>query len=183
MKKLASCGLVVLISLVALSLPTRADSAARFAVNVDRKVLFSGEQLTATATSRVDCDWILEWNGERRYEATRRLRATFTAPVVTKLTKIPLKGRCFYAATGSADKAPAARGGSSQRVLVRVPPSWTTTVIVTVLPAGGAVNPPETGGGELPDTGGPDRWLLLLGLGAVLAGSVVVRSSARRATD
>jgi len=182
MKKLASCGLVVLISLLALAFPARADSAAQFALKVDRKVLFSDEQFTATATSKIDCDWILEWNGERKHADTRRLSATFTAPTVTRVTKIPLKGRCFYAppAQPKPGRAAAVRGGASQRIQVTVPPSWTRTIVITVLPAGSAVNPPDDGGSELPDTGGPDRWLLIVGLGAVLAGAVTVREAARR---
>ncbi len=186
MKKLASCFLIVLVGVLALSFPAQADSASRFALKVDRKVLFSGERFTATGTSRTDCDWVLEWNGERRTGDPRRVTATFTAPSVTRLTKIPLKARCFYAAPAPPRSTgpTGVRGGVSQRLTVTVPPSWTKTITITVLPTGSAVSPPGGNGngtgGVLPNTGGPQHWPLALGLGAVLLGSLVVRRAARQ---
>jgi hypothetical protein len=191
MKKRAAFGCVVLIAAlgsVGFATAAQADPDARFELTVDRHVVHGGEQFTATATANVGCDWVLEWNGDRRVKATRVLVATYTAPPVSRITRIPLHSTCFYdppsAQRSSArDTSPAAWDhATTQRLTVTVPPSWRRTIVITVLPRGSAVSPPDIGGGltnggGLANTGGPMLWLLLVGLGSVLTGAVAVRTS------
>lgn len=198
MKTFASFGLVVVLAVLG-SLgfaPTaQADPPPKAKLSVSRHVLYSDQKFTATATANTTCDWVLEWNGDRRHQVATTLTATYTAPRVTRVTKIPLRGTCFPRQPSApprearAPKAAAAGSGASQRLTVIVPNSWKHTITITVLPPGSAVSPPDDGngtppnnGGELPDTGGPALWLLVAGLWAVLAGAVAVRSSPRRAT-
>ena len=86
---------------------------------------------------------------------------------------------------GSATPRPPSRTGSSasQQIFVKVPVSQQATVVITVLPPGGVVSPPHQGHGHghghgghggLPNTGGPDLWKLLVGLGSAVLGAVLV---------
>jgi LPXTG-motif cell wall-anchored protein len=104
--------------------------------------------------------------------------------------RIPVKARCFPVRTASrtlqsGSQAATKPTGLPQRITVTVPPSATVTVVVTVLPAGGAAAPPNGGSlpptNGLPPTGGPSRWLVLAGLGCLLAGAGFISRSARRA--
>ena len=166
----------------------QAASAPAFVLTVNADAVYSGQQLLVTARSRAACSWVIEWHGERRVARGQVIRATFTAPVVTAVTRIPLRARCFY------DTAPSARhrvasppggdGTAAQRLSVTVPPSHLRTLTVTVTPSGSTVSPPESGTGspgpgDLPGTGGPAVGYLGAGLGAVLLGFAAVRASRR----
>jgi len=190
MRKLRSLALVVLVALVGgidFAPTAQADRGPTFTLTVDRHVVHSGEQFTASAGATSECDWLLEWNGDRRVQKVRRLVTTYTAPAVSGPTRIPLHATCFYAPTGSA------RGGNrdvtsvtgigrtAERITVTVPQAWRHTLMVTVLPPRSAVSPPESGagtvkpGGNLPLTGGPPLWALLAGVGTVLIGRLTAR--------
>jgi hypothetical protein len=150
--------------------------------------------VTVTGTSSTTCTWLLEWNGERRIGRDRAaFTSSFLAPQVSRPTRIPLQGTCFYDSPASrpqhgSDPRDTQPPSSTSRstFVVRIPPRWRHTVVVTVLPPRSAVSAPGTTGGPghpgggLPGTGGPALWLLLTGLGAVLVGSVAVRTSPRR---
>jgi hypothetical protein len=184
MRSRASSVLVVLVAVAAcvgLGPTAQAGSGPAFRVTVDHPSVRSGQRLTATATATTSCDWVLEWNGDRRVDHARASAATWSAPQVSRPTRIPLHATCFYTSSApSRHRGVAAGGGAGQRVTVRVPPSWRHTLVVTVLPASSVVSPPTAAGGPhpggtLPGTGGPALWLLLTGLGAVLVGGAAVR--------
>lgn len=184
--------LVVALSCVAGAPAAQADRGPRFTVTVDRHVVRGGERFTSTATATTECAWILEWGGDRRTTSARTLVATYSAPEVTRPTRIPLHATCFYAVSGNPrtnDRAgtnASVASGSTQRVTVTVPPSWRHTVVITVLPPSSAVSPPTSGGGPghpgagIPNMGGPALWALLAGICAVLLGGLAVRTSPRR---
>ena len=180
MKKLASFGLMVMIALLAavgFAPAANAYPDNQFNLVVDRQVMYGGESFTATATSNVVCDWTLEWNGVVRTKTDPAIfNTTYKTPIVTQITKIPLHGTCAYddGSTRLGAKA------SARTMRVAKAATWSKTIMITVLPRGSAVSPP---GENLPNTGGPNMWLLLGGLGAVLAGAGVVVTSRRRATE
>jgi hypothetical protein len=191
----ASCALGVLVSVlvsIGLAPAALAEGGRRFALSVDRHVIHSGEHFTATATATYTCQWMLEWNGDRRVRSGRTFTAAYTAPAVTRPTRIPLHGTCFYSPSEGrridvgGNRAVGTARGMAQSITVTVPPSWRHTVVVTVLPPGAAVSPPASGGGSahpggvIPNTGGPALLVLLAALGAVLVGSAMVRTSSRR---
>jgi len=164
-----------------------AAAPTRFGVSVDKTTLRSGQTLTATGTANSDCAWIIDWNNERRSGSSRTIVARFVAPVVEKKTVIPLRGTCFYVSpappTPTGPTPPAGRPGqAAQTVTVNVPKSLNQTIVITVLPAGAVVRPPDDGngngggpGGDLPDTGGPDLWILLAGVATLLVGASLIR--------
>lgn len=193
-RAIRTCGASALVALLAcagLASPAQADRGPAFALTVDRHPIHSGEPFTATATATTRCAWILEFDGDRRTADARTLVTTYTAPPVSRPTKVPLHGTCFH--DPSRGRSSSDRGGtvplsdgSGQRIAVTVPPSWRQTLVITVLPPSSAVSPPGSGGGPghagggLPHTGGPALWILLTGLGAVLVGGAAVRNSPRR---
>lgn len=176
MKKLTSLGVAAFAALIAVlailgsQSPAQAYPELSFKLEVNRSVLYGGQNFTATATGNVTCDWVLDWNGVNR-DAHRAPNApfatTYTAPEVSKVTKIPLHGTCVY---DSAEN-PSARSAAS----------WGRTIIITVLPQSSAVSPP--GGSDLPNTGGPDWRILAGGLMLLLSGAVAVTIARRRAEE
>ncbi|MBO9523606.1 MAG: LPXTG cell wall anchor domain-containing protein [Nocardioidaceae bacterium] len=193
MTRLASGVLLALVTVLAVSLgaPGPALAAPKdpaFTLKVDRHTVRGGQTLTATATAQVVCDWIIEWNGERRHVRATRIVTSYVAPTVARPTKMPLRGTCVVAPAPIAGPARSTAQPDQQSVVVRVPPHSSHTVGVTVLPPGTDVSPPDPGGGVggegtgpggLPSTGGPPLWLLAAGLGALLAGALVVRRAQR----
>jgi LPXTG-motif cell wall-anchored protein len=176
MKKLTSLGvaafaaLLTVLAVLGSSSPAQAYPEIQINLVVNRSVLYGGETFTATASSNgTTCSWALEWNGDTRHGTSSGgdvspFKATYTAPQVTKVTKIPLHGTCEYA-------APSARGSAI----------WQRTIMITVLPPSSAVSPP--GGSDLPSTGGPNLLFLGGGLLLLLSGAAAVTVARRRAED
>lgn len=186
MKKLASYGVVALFLAAVLGLAapsSAADPAVQ--VRVDRDEVRSGQTFRATATAKVECQWLVQWNGQRRVATGKRFTGIFVAPVVTGPERLPLRATCFHR---SATPAPATAlpGGGAQVISVQVPARTRGGVTITVLPPKDTVAPPQPqqpdtpGPGGLPNTGGPAWWLLLTATAALLAGVVTVRRTTRR---
>lgn len=176
-KLLASCvvALIALLTTVGLAPAAQAYPDVTIDLTVNRQVLYGGENFTATGTSNVNCAWNLEWNGVVRNGAGSSgspFSTTYTAPPVTKITKIPLHGTCTYA---DPTVRRAARAAAPSAV-------WQRTIMITVLPRGSATAPPDNGA-DLPNTGGPNILFLLGGLGLLLAGATAVTVARRRAED
>jgi LPXTG-motif cell wall-anchored protein len=174
MKKLTSLGVAAFAALVAVlailgsQTPAQAYPELSIDLSVNRSVLYGGENFTATAKSTgVTCAWTLEWNGDSRNGVSSTgapFETTYTAPEVSKVTKIPLDGVCSYT-------APTARGAAT----------WERTIVITVLPRNAAVSPP--GGSDLPNTGGPNRLFLAGGIVLLLSGAAAVTIARRRAEE
>jgi len=137
-------------------------------------VLYGGQQFTATATANVVCSWTLEWNGDSHHRTGHHNFVTkFTAPDVSKITKIPLHGTCGYTLPDGATPVTGRVAAHSAAAAPHI--TWRRTIIITVLPQGSA-SPPS----GLPNTGGPDRWILLAGLALAATGGVVIARTKRR---
>ena len=178
-KKVLSLGVAALVGLLAvIGLAPAAQAYPEVVIDLTAHptVLYGGETFTATATSNVDCDWTLEWNGDSRDKnASKKFVTTYTAPDVTKITRIPLHGTCVYELP---DGATPVTGKVSAKAAAGPLTTWKRTIMITVLPRGSAVSPP---GDDLPNTGGPDLWILLAGLGLVGVGTAVTLRSRRKA--
>ncbi len=135
-------------------------------LTVDRQSLFGGESFTAFATSNVSCDWTLEWNGESRTQTSENFTTSFEAPIVTEATDIPLNGTCLY---DSLEEPRVAARAAAQVAFEK-------TIVITVLPRSDEVSPPGDGD-DLPNTGGPNLWILIAGLVALVGGAFVVRAA------
>ena len=183
MKKYAvSCVVALLALLAAIGFATPASAYPDVTIDLTAKpqVLYGGQTFRATGSANVDCDWTLEWNGETRTGSSTSgspFSTVYTAPDVTKVTKIPLHGTCAYLdpTTRSSAQRSAARAAAT-------PATWTRTIIITVLPRGQAA-PPTDNGTDLPNTGGPNIAFLLGGLGLLLLGATAVTVARRRAED
>jgi len=177
-KKVLSLGVTALLGLLAVigfAPAAQAYPEVIIDLTVNRTVLYGGETFTATATSNVDCDWTLEWNGDSRDKSASQLFVTtYTAPAVTKITKIPLHGTCVY---NLPDGATPVTGKMAARTAAGPLTTWKRTIMITVLPQGSAVSPP---GDDLPNTGGPNLWILLAGLALVGTGTAVTLRTRRR---
>ncbi|MGN6301625.1 MAG: LPXTG cell wall anchor domain-containing protein [Angustibacter sp.] len=182
MKKLSSLGAIAFAALVAglailgFSTPAQAYPDLHIDLSARPTTLYGGQQFTATAESEgTTCSWTLDWNGTVRVGssyAKNPFTTTYTAPEVSKVTKIPLDGTCVYT-------APSARGAST----------WHQTIVITVLPRNVAVSAPggshlpNTGGSDLPNTGGPNMLFLAGGLVLLLSGATAVTVARRRAEE
>ena len=172
MKKLTSLGVAAFAALIAVlailgsQSPAQAYPDVQINLEVNRQLLYGGQTFTATASSEgATCSWTLEWNGDSREKAdTLKFVTTYTAPQVSKVTKIPLHGTCVYT-------APSSRGAAA----------WQRTIMITVLPPSSAVSPP--GSSDLPNTGGPDWRVLAGGLLLLVSGAVAVTIARRRAEE
>ncbi len=177
MKKTISLGLAAFAALVAVlaivgsQSPAQAYPEISIGLSVNRDVLYSGQDFTATAHANVTCSWDLEWNGVVRKADEHPnvdFVTTYTAPKVTKVTKIPLHGTCVYDAAETPTAA-------------RTTAAWQRTIVITVLPRGSAVSPPV--GSDLPNTGGPSKLFLAGGLVLLLSGAIAVTVARRRAEE
>jgi LPXTG-motif cell wall-anchored protein len=159
---LVVAALVGLFALVGLAPAAQAYPEGVCDLEVSAQVVNSGESITATCTYSVvdnsarksalsDTTWVMTFNGETRTGTGETFTQTFTAPSVTEPTTFALKS------TGTGDAGTCSR-----------------TVNITVLPDGSVVSPP---GDDLPNTGGPNLWILLAGLGLVVAGTAVTLRS------
>jgi LPXTG-motif cell wall-anchored protein len=177
-KKVLSLGVAALVGLLAIiGLAPAAQAYPEVIIDLTAQptVLYGGETFTATATSNVDCDWTLEWNGDSRDKnASQEFITTYTAPDVTKITKIPLHGTCVYTLP---DGATPVTGRQAAKAAAGPLVTWKRTIMITVLPRGSAVSPP---GDDLPNTGGPNLWILLAGLGLLGVGTAVTLRSRRK---
>ncbi len=160
----------LVVSLGGLTSSAQAYPDVRIDLGVNHPVVYGGEAFKATGTSNVGCSWKLDWNDVVRQGSGAKYVASYTAPTVNRITKIPLSGVCTYA-----DPAASAR-------TVATADTWDRTITVTVLPRASAASP-ASAGADLPGTGGPNLVVLLSGLGLLLAGATAVRVARRRADE
>jgi LPXTG-motif cell wall-anchored protein len=169
-------GIVAVAAFAALLVTLGFSSAAQAYPEVQTSLTASkltvngGDAFSATASANVDCAWTVSWNGEERTSGGTKFVASYTAPTVTKITKVPVTATCAYVATDSSGRASA------------VPTVRERELTITVLPtASAAAAAPSQNSADLPNTGGPNRVFLLSGLVLLLAGATAVTVARRRA--
>ncbi|MET3962052.1 hypothetical protein ABIE44_001986 [Marmoricola sp. OAE513] len=155
---------------LALSPTAQAYPDVQISLSSDHQVIYAGDSFTATAASNVDCVWEVDWNGDSRASSGTDFATKFTAPEVTSITKVPLTGVCSY------DNA-----GGSGRSVSTAAKTWEDSRTITVLPKASGAAAPSENGASLANTGGPDRAVLLGGLGLLLSGATVAIVARRRA--
>lgn len=163
--------IVALLGILGFSTSAQAYPDVQHSLTASQQVVFGGDTFTASATSNVDCDWDLTWNGQARQGDGVDFSTTYTAPQVTSVEKMVLVGSCAYVepADGSAKAAAA---------------TWEDRITVTIRPGANAAAGPTGGNSaDLPGTGGPDRVVLMGGLVLVLAGATAVTVARRRAEE
>jgi len=142
-------------------------------VSVSDTTVVEGSTFTAKASSNISCDgWTLAFDGTAEKGSGKVFSADFTAPDVSKTTKLPLVGTCGYDDT-KLSSAPATAANAAT-VVPAASQALSRTITITVLPKGG------DGDGALPDTGGSNLPLLLIGGMLVVAGGGVTYAARRR---
>jgi hypothetical protein len=179
---------VVLAFLGLVVTPPAEAAVPHLEIHLSRTILASGDPFTVSARANVTCDWIVEFHGERRHTIARSIRTTFTAPEVTRRTRLNVVATCVVHSPPAQHREISAAAGSGsprdmQALVVRIPANATVDPPVTVVP-GPVVEPPHSGGhGGLPNTGGPSLWLIELGLGLVLIGTTTARIARRQRSE
>jgi LPXTG-motif cell wall-anchored protein len=178
MKKFFAAVVAVMAALVAtagFASSAQAYPELTFNLTAHPTVLYGGQTVTGVASANTNCTWSITWNNQVHHgssTASSSFSTTWTAPVVTSITKIPMDGVCTYASSSI-------RLHAAGRVSVATA-TWTRTIVITVLPRG-TVSPPV--GPHLPNTGGPNLLFLLGGLALLLSGTTAVVVARRRAED
>lgn len=141
-------------------------------VTVSDTTVVEGSTFTASASSNISCEgWTLSFDGTAEKGAGKTFSTGFKAPDVAKKTKFPLVGTCAYDDT-KLSSAPAAANAAT--VVPAASRALSRTITITVLPEG------KDGDGALPDTGGSNLPLLLIGGMLVVAGGGVTYAARRR---
>lgn len=165
MKKFAIAAFAVFAALFAtLVMHTTAQAYpnVQASLSASDKTLVSGQEFAVTASSSTECDWALEWDGLNRAVRGTQFQTTFVAPEVDEVTTMPLSGVCTY-------EDPAARAADDS-----ITPA---SLSFTIRPTGEQPN----GAASLAGTGGPDRLVLLSGVGLLIVGATVAVVARRRA--
>lgn len=166
----AVAAIAALLGILGFSSTAQAYPDVQHSLTVDKQVVFGGDSFTATASSNVDCDWDLEWNGQAREGDGTAFRTTYVAPEVSSVETIDLVGSCGYVEPTDGSAKPAA--------------TWESRVAITIRPgATGLAALAGNSRADLPGTGGPNLVVLMGGLALVLAGATAVTVTRRRAEE
>ncbi len=125
-----------------------------------------GLPLEYEATSGgVECAWTVTFNGKTQTGAGTSLEGTFSTPKVDEITKKTITATCAY-------------GGRAGRCGILVASDSAT---VTLLPEGDDDGDGTTdANGALPDTGGSNLWILIVGGVLIVVGGGAVVASRRQ---
>lgn len=161
-------------------------------LTIPDSVIYGGETFSYTAKADVDCEWTVTYAEGRasgvaadQNGSGKSLSGSYKTKVVSKTFKSPITATCVYddgvpavsakIVTGN-DVTPALYSGSAS-TLQAATQDASASATVTLLPRGGD---DEDDNGALPDTGGSNLWILVLGAGLVLAGGGALYASRRR---
>jgi LPXTG-motif cell wall-anchored protein len=155
-------------------------------LSLNDATLVGGGSFTFTADAGdVYCDpWTVTYRGETKTDSGNSISGSYSTPVVTKKTKNKITAKCTHEILDSKSSAPAGSSSDVTPALYSAKPSAAlssrfvtcpVSATVTLLPKGGVDN----GDGDLPNTGGSNLWLLVLG-GALVVGGGGVTYAARR---
>jgi LPXTG-motif cell wall-anchored protein len=159
-------------------------------LTIPDSVLVGGNTFTYKASADVDCQWTISYPEAVNGSATqtgngKTLSGSYDTKVVSKTFKSPIKATCKYddnvpavaKVVTSNDVTPAVYSpADSAQTLQAAIQSASASATVTLLPKGGDKNDD----GALPDTGGSNLWILVLGGALIVAGGGVTYVARRR---
>lgn len=161
-------------------------------VTITGATLVGGGTFSYTAQADVSCTkWTITYAKAEGQSATqggsgKTTSGSYDTPVVSKTTRTTIKATCDYddgvpqvlsKGAASSDVTPAFYSTSPSTALQAVAQTASASAVVTLLPKGGAGNEDD---GALPDTGGSNLWILVLGGALVVAGVSVAYAARRR---
>jgi LPXTG-motif cell wall-anchored protein len=179
----AAAGIACAVTL--LSSGAQAYPDCGIALSLNDATLVGGKTFSYTADAgEVDCTWTVTYRGKTKTGKGTSISGSFSTPEVTKKTTSKIVASCEHVigastapASPSNDVTPAFYSTQS----AAVQPAAQTAVcpvsaVVTLLPQGVAAED----NGALPDTGGSNLWLLVMGGALVVGGAGVTYASRRR---
>ncbi|MET1061697.1 MAG: LPXTG cell wall anchor domain-containing protein, partial [Aeromicrobium sp.] len=130
-------------------------------ITIPDSVIYGGDTFDYAASADVECDWTVTYEqsvgAKTQTGSGDAISGTFDTKVVSKTYKSPVTALCKY--DDDAQEASA-------------------SAVVTLLPRGAAV--PAADNGALPDTGGSNLWILVVGGGLLLVGGGLTYVARRR---
>ncbi|WP_082582317.1 LPXTG cell wall anchor domain-containing protein [Aeromicrobium sp. Root236] len=160
-------------------------------ITVSDATLIGGKTFDYKASADVECDWTVTYaeavNGSATQTGTgTSLTGTYDTKVVSKIFKSPIKALCKYddnvpavsaKVVTSNQVSPAFYSTSAAKTLPAAIQNASASATITLLPLGGVDNGDD---GALPNTGGSNAWILVLGAALVAAGGSITYVARRR---
>lgn len=182
----AAASSIVLMSAAAATAASYEDPA--FQLTVHNPILTGGHAIRGSVDAdQLQCDFTVTFRGQTLTHTGAHFDFSFATPEVTRKTQSQVVSTCAYddgntngaltRSTGSTAVRPAVYVSSANAVLPVVIQTLTHRATVTLLPEGdgGAVS-----SDALPDTGGPNQGILMLGGALVAFGSAAALVSRRK---
>lgn len=180
-----ACAVTLLSSGVAQAYP---DCGIDLSLNSSTLVGGGTFKFTAVA-GEIECDWTVTYAGKTRTGSGTSISGSFSTEEVSKKTTTKITASCEHEVadalaktTTSAEVTPAFYStGSGAAVQSAATQTCSVSADVTLLPKGAA--PDEEDDGALPDTGGSNLWILIVGGALVVGGAAITYASRRRHTS
>lgn len=158
-------------------------------LTLNNSTVVGGEKFSFTADAGdVECDWTVTYAGKTKTGSGTSLSGTFSTKKVSEKTTTKITAKCVHevnsslsSSTASTDVTPAFYSSGSTQTLQSADRTCPVSADVTLLPKGAA--PDDEEDGVLPDTGGANFWLLVIGGVLVLGGAGITYASRRRHTS
>lgn len=178
MKKIrlvAAASIAVAITLLSSGAAHAYPDAPNVTITIPDDELFGGDVFSYTAHADVDCDWTISYAEAEGQSPTQTgggdsLSGSYDTHPVSKTEPTTITATCKYD-----DGTP-----SSSAVSPSALQTASASAIVTLLPRGGAGDGDGDDDGALPDTGGSNAWILVLGGALIVAGGSVTYVARRR---
>ncbi|KQV75312.1 hypothetical protein ASC61_10035 [Aeromicrobium sp. Root344] len=160
-------------------------------LTISDATLVGGNTFDYKASADVECDWTVTYseavNGSANQTGSgTSLTGTYDTKVVSKVFKSPIKALCKYddnvppvsaKVVTSNQVSPAFYSANTATTLRAATQEASASATVTLLPKGGV---DDNGDGSLPNTGGSNAWILVLGAALVAAGGSITYVARRR---
>lgn len=157
------------------------------ALSLNNSTVVGGESFSFKADSGgIDCDWTVTYAGKTKTGSGTSISGSFSTKEVSKKTTTTITASCEHEvadalsrSTTSADVTPAFYSTGSSETIQAATRTCPVSAHVTLLPTGTAPAHEEDDG-VLPNTGGANFWILVLGGALVVGGAGITFASRRR---
>lgn len=160
-------------------------------LTLNDSTVVGGKSFTFSADAgEENCDWAVTYRGKTKTGSGTSISGSFSTPEVSKKSTSTLSASCTHdisddvassaPASSASTVTPAVYSPQSASTLAQAPVIRTCEVKakVTLLPKGGVAD--EGADDGLPDTGGSNLWILVLGGALVVAGGGITYAARRR---
>ncbi len=143
-------------------------------ISIPGNEIIGGDTFDFTASSGdVDCDWTVTYGGAQQTGSGTSISGTYDTPAVSKRTATTITAVCEYqTATSSASAAATAEVSAADTA--------SASATVYLLPRGGDTDGGSDDNGALPDTGGSNLWIVIVGAALLVVGAAALALSRRR---